>query len=149
MIRALFVGGQESASPGGTEFPYKNFPTCEWVCETSSREHVLPWLHDSLQLWIAVKLKEPALCTLLSVRQWTLKELVLPYRSPSFLLHLWAVIQTIPSSDWRKILWPWTFMESVDWNEIGRLHPLKSGGGPLITKYHNLRQKMSSVAEYY
>lgn len=57
------------------------------------------------------------------------------------------------SRQWHKLsletFWPWTSMESVDWNEIGRLHPLKPGGGPFSTKYHNLRQKMPSVAKYH
>lgn len=42
MIHALFVRGQESASPGGTDFPYKSFPNCEWICDTSSGEEELP-----------------------------------------------------------------------------------------------------------
>lgn len=42
MIHALFVRGQESASPGGTDFPHKSFPDCEWICDTSSGEEELP-----------------------------------------------------------------------------------------------------------
>lgn len=44
VICALFVGGRESASPGGTDFPYNSFPICEWVCETNSRKQALPRL---------------------------------------------------------------------------------------------------------
>lgn len=67
-------------------FPRTVFLMYEWACETRSRKQVLPWLHDSLQLWITMKRRGPTSCIPLMCRQLTPKELVLPCSSPSSFL---------------------------------------------------------------
>lgn len=93
----------------------------------SGNQHFAPSLVLDNEHWKSLHFPEVPLPSYFVSRQWH------------------KLYQTV----WRKIFWQWTFMESVDWNEIGRLHFLKPGGGPFITKYHNFRQKVSSVAEYY